>query len=67
MDNDELTERKYWNNYWNSKSLPVEIRKTKNSLYLNEILNIFDDYLPKNNHLSILEIGGAPGQYLVYA
>ena len=66
MENDELTERKYWNNYWNSKSLPVEIRKTKNSLYLNEILNIFDDYLPKNNHLSILEIGGAPGQYLAY-
>lgn len=66
MDNFELAERKYWNNYWNSKSLPVEIRKTKNSLYLNEILNIFDGYLPKNNHLSILEIGGAPGQYLAY-
>jgi len=23
MDNFELAERKYWNNYWNSKSLPI--------------------------------------------
>lgn len=44
----------------------MEVKKSKDSLYLNEILNIFDTYLPKDNHLSILEIGGSPGQYLIY-
>ena len=66
MDNYDLADRKFWNDYWKGKPLPVEIKRTKNSLYLNQILNILDEYLPKNNHLSILEIGGAPGQYLAY-
>ena len=65
MAGDRLTEQEYWNDYWGEFALPAEIKKS-NNLYINEILNTFDRYLPKDNRLSILEIGGAPGQYLAY-
>lgn len=61
-----LTGQQDWEDYWAGLKLPVEIKKTQRNFYLNEILKIFDRYLPKNNSLSILEIGGAPGQYLAY-
>lgn len=61
-----LTKQEYWEDYWSSYKLPLEIKKSKDSLYLNEILNTFDTYLPKDSQLSILEIGGSPGQYLIY-
>ena len=61
----ELTEQKHWNDYWDSIELPVSIKKSRDNLLLNEELKIFDKYLP-NKPLSILEIGGAPGQYLTY-
>jgi len=57
-----LTDPAYWDDYWINRPLPAEIKKSKES----EILNIFDRYLPKKSNLSILEIGGAPGQFLVY-
>jgi SAM-dependent methyltransferase len=66
MHNSELTQREFWENYWERWSLPAEIRESKQDLYQNEILRVFDSYLPRDNGLSILEIGGAPGQYLVY-
>lgn len=44
----------------------MEIKRSKKHLFLNEILNIFDKYLPQDSNRSILEIGGAPGQYLAY-
>jgi len=66
MKQNRLTERENWENYWDKLELPAEIKKTKKSLYLNEILKIFDRFLPPNDNLSILEIGGAPGQYLAY-
>lgn len=66
MKQNRLTERENWENYWDKLELPAKIKKTKKSLYLNEILKIFDRFLPQNDNLSILEIGGAPGQYLAY-
>lgn len=66
MRNFKMTEQEYWDNYWNAISLPKEIKKTKKTLFINEILEIFDEYLPYNDDLSILEIGGSPGQYLAY-
>lgn len=66
MDNHKLTPQVYWDNYWSNITLPLEIRKSKKALCLNEILSIFDQYLPKNDRLSVLEIGGAAGQFLVY-
>ena len=66
MHNSELTERDFWENWWEEWSLPLEKRKSKQDRYQNEILRVFDSYLPKDSKLSILEIGGAPGQYLAY-
>ena len=42
------------------------MKKSNDNPYLNEILNIFDHYLPHNGNLTALEIGGSPGQYLAY-
>jgi len=66
MKQNRLTKQQDWEDYWDKLKLPAEIKKSKNNLYLNEILKIFDKFLPKNSNLSILEIGGAPGQYLAY-
>ncbi len=65
MTNNKLTEKKHWDNYWDKFQLPVEIKESKDKLLLNEELRIFKKFLPKEK-LSVLEIGGAPGQYLVY-
>lgn len=65
MGNERLTEKKHWDDYWSNFDLPVEVKKSKENLLLNEELKTFDKYLPKKK-LSVLEIGGAPGQYLVY-
>ncbi len=61
----KLTTKQDWEEYWDGFKLPAEIKKDRN-LYSNEILKIFDRFLPKTLNLSILEIGGAPGQYLAY-
>lgn len=66
MGNDKLTEQHFWDDYWDGISLPSEIKKTKKNYYLNEILNVFDNYLPKNSNRTVIEIGGSPGQYLAY-
>ena len=66
MQKDHLTDQDYWDNYWENLPLPIEIKKRKKELHINEILNVFDQYLPKDSKLSVLEIGGAPGQFLVY-
>jgi SAM-dependent methyltransferase len=60
-----LTNQKHWDDYWNSIDLPSEVQKSPDNLLLNEELKIFDRFLPKKS-LSVLEIGGAPGQYLAY-
>ena len=65
MNLNQLTTPQEWDNYWDQMKLPAEVRKGKD-LYINEILKIFDRFLPKNENLSILEVGGAPGRYLAY-
>ncbi len=59
-----IVEKEHWDKYWEKIDLPLEIKKNT-SLLLDEILDVFDNYLPKGN-LKVLEIGGAPGQYLIY-
>ena len=65
-DDGRLTDEAYWDEYWAGKTLPLEMRKSPRSLYLNEILAVFDRCLPRDPRLSIAEIGGSPGQYLAY-
>jgi SAM-dependent methyltransferase len=62
----QLTEQRYWDDYWSRVSLPMEARRDRHHLYLNEILNVFDRFLPYNDELTALEIGGSPGRYLAY-
>jgi len=66
MNPSKLTDIEFWDNYWEKYQLPLEITKSDKNPYLNEILKTFDHYLPKNPNLSVLEIGGSPGQYLAY-
>lgn len=65
MDKTKLTEKAYWDDLWDGASLPAQISRLDGNLLLNKELDIFEKYLPKEK-LSILEIGGAPGQYLAY-
>lgn len=61
-----LTEKEYWDSYWRDFKLPVEHKKSSGNLYINEILDILGRHIPRGEELRVLEIGGAPGQYLAY-
>ena len=66
LEDNKLTEKKLWETYWKEKPDVIEIRKKRRQLFLNEILSLFDKYLPVNENYHALEIGGAPGRYLMY-
>jgi len=61
-----LTDKKYWDNYWRNITLPMEIKYNRADPFINEILKIYKRHLPVNPEFSLLEIGGAPGQYLAF-
>lgn len=62
-----LTTKTDWDNVWSKINLPVEVRRSKIKYAdWNILLDVFDKYLPKNKNMTILEIGGAPGDFLVY-
>jgi 2-polyprenyl-3-methyl-5-hydroxy-6-metoxy-1,4-benzoquinol methylase len=61
-----LTEKAYWENRWERIRAPKEIRRDTKHAVNKELIKIFDTYLPHQTGLTILEIGGAPGQYLAY-
>ena len=65
-DSAGLTEETYWDSYWSSVSLPAEITRRPGRFYLNAILDVFDRFVPKSPGQTVLEVGGAPGQYLAY-
>jgi 2-polyprenyl-3-methyl-5-hydroxy-6-metoxy-1,4-benzoquinol methylase len=60
-----LTSPAYWDKYWQDRALPTEIRKGQ-SLYLDELIKVFENYLPRGESRTALEIGGAPGGYLAF-
>jgi len=67
MVSNTLTGREYWQNYWKSANTgAAEVKRTASGLSINAILDVFDKYLPVDNRIHALEIGGAPGQYLIY-
>lgn len=66
MGHGGLVEREEWEEYWNCFKLPAEVKKSDKNLYRNEILKVFDSFLPQDGDLSILEVGGGSGQYLAY-
>jgi SAM-dependent methyltransferase len=63
MKDPKLTGQTFWEDYWEGK--PGKQNK-KTSLLIREILKVFDRELPNISGLSILEVGGAYGEYLLY-
>lgn len=65
MDKEQLTQKEFWDDVWNKIRLPVIIEPTSKEPITKEILRIFRNFLPKDR-LSVVEIGGAPGQFVAY-
>ncbi len=65
MDNTRLTEKDYWDERWSKTRLPAIVEPTTNHPVAREILRLLQDHLPKERQ-SVVEIGGAPGQYCAY-
>jgi SAM-dependent methyltransferase len=63
MKDPKLTGQTFWEDYWEGK--PGKQNK-KTSLLIREILKVFDQKLPAVQGLTILEVGGAYGEYLLY-
>jgi SAM-dependent methyltransferase len=63
----ELTDDSFWDSYWqeHARTLPLEVRRETSSLQARAILDVIDAHLPAAGS-SVLEVGGAPGQYLAY-
>jgi SAM-dependent methyltransferase len=59
------TDEEFWDEYWRSLELPIEIDKSRGVLVA-EMTDVFDRFLASDHPLSVLEIGGAPGQYGAY-
>jgi 2-polyprenyl-3-methyl-5-hydroxy-6-metoxy-1,4-benzoquinol methylase len=66
LGDDRLTEQAHWEKRWDRIKAPKEIRRDTKHQVNKELLKILDRYLPQTKELAVLEIGGAPGQFLVY-
>ncbi len=66
MEINKLTTKEHWDENWERIKLPAEIRKEEASPLTLELIKIFEKFLPRQPGLTILEIGGAPGQFLAY-
>ena len=64
--NQRLSTKKRWDGSWEKFDLPREITRTMKGTRVNSRLDIIDAFFLPNTSYSILEIGGAPGQYLAY-
>jgi len=64
MKESKLTGQTFWEDYWEGK--PGTAVQKKTTLLIREILKTFDRYLPATKGLSIMEVGGAYGEYLLY-
>ena len=66
FEDSRLTENDLWDDRWARIKLPAEVRRDTDNRVAKEILKVFDSFLPRKKGLSILEIGGAPGNFLAY-
>jgi SAM-dependent methyltransferase len=62
---DGLTDADYWDRFWATTRLPAEVRHVGHRS-VDAILDVFDRHLDVAADGIVLEIGGAPGQYLAY-
>ena len=66
MEKEELTEKEYWDGCWGKVKLPSELTDENAGNVTRELIPIINRHIPENEDLGILEIGGAPGQWLAY-
>jgi SAM-dependent methyltransferase len=57
-----LTDERFWDEYWEAIRLPLVV-DPDSSLLVAAIVGVFERFLASPQHLSLLELGGAPGQY----
>lgn len=57
-----LTDERFWDEYWQAVRLPLEVDPSE-SLLAAAIIGVFERFLTTPQPLSLLELGGAPGQY----
>jgi SAM-dependent methyltransferase len=62
---ERLTDRSHWDLYWEGTALPREVQRGSGSAQVDAILDVLDEHAPPDG-ASVLEVGGAPGQYLAY-
>lgn len=62
----DLTSAAEWDEYWRQAidKLPIEITRERASDHLSGILDVLDEWIFEGS--SVLEIGGAPGQFIAY-
>ncbi len=61
----ELTTPEHWDRYWDQVKLPVAVAPGEASSST-AILEVIDRFASSSSPLSVLEVGGAPGGYLVH-
>lgn len=59
-----VTSPQWWDDYWGRISLPAEVNPA--STYVGAILRALERHLPRGAGLSALELGAAPGRFLVH-
>jgi SAM-dependent methyltransferase len=57
-----LTDERFWDEYWQAIRLPLVVDPAS-SLLMAAIVGVFERFLASSQPLSLLELGGAPGQY----
>jgi SAM-dependent methyltransferase len=65
MEQHQLTEKDYWDERWDRVRVPTILEPTTKHPVAQEMLGLFEKYLPKGD-LSSVEIGGAPGRNCAY-
>ena len=60
----EITEQKYWEDFWAGLKLPVKVDLS----FSNDrnIANVMLKFLPRNSSFKAIEIGCAPGKWLIF-
>jgi SAM-dependent methyltransferase len=65
MSTTVVTDPGHWDDYWQATRLPVVVEKGSQSS-TTAIVEVIDRFVASDARLSVLEIGGAPGGYLVH-
>lgn len=63
---DKFTSKEYWNQYWSNLKLPLVAERASPDAITSAVLDIFDRFFSDVVGARVLEIGGAPGQFLAY-